>query len=130
MAKATAKSTKAKKKTSPEAASTPEVVSDKPRRLQAPKYKSFQLHKRIKPTHGLPGAFNLLRQAFKTFGRHWKVFFGITLIYGLLNVILVQGFNAAGDLSEIKSTLDEIFTGNLGMLASGGSPCENVLSAR
>jgi len=127
MAKATAKSTKAKK-TKEQPAPAPETASEGPRRLKAPKYRSFQLQKRIKSSNALPGAFRLLSQTFKTFARHWKLFVGITLIYGLLNIVLVQGFSAAGNLSDIKSTLDEIFTGNFGKLAGAATAFVYLLS--
>jgi hypothetical protein len=118
MAKTAEKSTKAKKKGKEETVSPAPALSGTPRRLKPPKYKSFQMHRRIKGER-LPGAFRLLGRSFATFGRHWKVFVGITVVYGLLNVILVQGFSAGGSLSDTKETLDEVFSGNMGQLASG-----------
>jgi hypothetical protein len=117
MAKATT-STKAKKKSKAESASPPQAPSDQPRRVKAPKYSSFRLHRRIKGEK-LPGSFRLLGRSFATFGRHWKLFLGITLIYGILNIVLVQSFNAAGNLSDTKSVMDELFAGSVGELISG-----------
>jgi hypothetical protein len=117
MAKAPAKDTKTKKKP----AATPKAVHeyDGPRRLEAPKYKSFRMQKRIKPQGELPGSFKLLSIAFGTIRRHWRLFLGIVLIYGLLNALLVRSFSAAGNLADAKHTLDQSFNQGGGKLVSG-----------
>lgn len=50
---------------------------------------------------------------------HKKLFIGITLVYGVLNLVLVQGLAGNTDVSNLKHTLDQVFTGNLGSLVSG-----------
>lgn len=71
-----------------------------------------------KTSRQLPNVFQLIREATSILGRHWKVFGGIALLYGVLNALLVRGFGAAGNLGEAKLTLDQVFTGNWGELAS------------
>ncbi len=45
-------------------------------------------------------------------------FGGITLIYGLLNILLVRGLSGSANLVALKSTLDSVFSGAGGKLAS------------
>lgn len=106
--------TPAKQKSKPAAKATEQTT----RKLKKPVYQSFRFHKRIKGDK-LPGAFKVLRGSLGLVRRNWKVFLGIVLIYGVLNVLLVQGFSAAGDLNQAKSDLDQAFTGNWGELATG-----------
>lgn len=77
----------------------------------------------------LPGALRLFKQSFVILAAHWKVFVGITLLYGVLNVVLVQGFHAAGNLGEAKSSLDQAFTGNWSQLLTGASLFVYLLGA-
>lgn len=57
------------------------------------------------------------------------MFLGITFIYGFLNLVLVQGIAGSTDTSVLKEGLDEIFTGNLGGLASSLSIFSIMLSS-
>lgn len=91
----------------------------KPRRLKRPKYKTFKLQRRIKHPFKLPNVWRLTRRTALTLWQHKKLFIGITLIYGLLNVILAQGLSGGTDVSTLKDTLDQLFTGHLGALVSG-----------
>ena len=47
---------------------------------------------------------------------HWH-----HLIYGLLNLVLVQGLAGGTDVSSLKNALNQAFTGGLGSLASAFS---------
>lgn len=58
----------------------------------------------------MPGGFKLLRAAFKLLRTNWKLFGGIAVIYGVLNLVLVPTLTGA-DLNSIKSTLDQTVTG-------------------
>jgi hypothetical protein len=91
-----------------------------PRRLQAGKYRSFHLSKRIKakPRHNVPGAFRLLGRSLRVLKRHWKLFLGIALIYGILNMVLVRGFSAGTDLATVKSTFRSALGSGLGSFGS------------
>lgn len=89
------------------------------RRIKQANYKSFRLQKRIKHPVQLPSAYRLFRQTAATLWSNKKLFGGLTLVYGLLNLVLVQGLTGGTDVSELKSLLGEIFTGNTGQLAAG-----------
>ena len=92
-----------------------------PRKLKASSYRSFRLQRPIKkPATGqLPGAFRLFFASVRLLGQNWKVFAGIIFIYGLLNVLLVQGLSAGGNLNESKTALDEASLGQWGQLMGG-----------
>lgn len=118
-AAATAKSSdkKAKPATSPRAKKEAALSS---RKLKTSSYRSFRLHKRIK-TSGpkVPGSFRLFGRATAMLVRNWKLFGGIVLIYGVLNVLFVKGLNGGSDLGSVKSSLDQIFTGSAGHIGTG-----------
>jgi hypothetical protein len=101
----------------------------KPRRLKQPTYKSFKLQKRIKHPIRVPNVFKLTKQAVSVIWQHKKLFVGITIVYGLLNLVLVRGFAGGTDLSSLKQTFDEVFTGNFGSLASGLGVFVTLLSS-
>jgi hypothetical protein len=90
----------------------------KPRRLKLGKYESFRLQKRIKHPVKLPNVWRITRSAALTLWRHRRPFIIITLIYGLLNLLLAQGLAGGTDISSLKHSLDQVFTGNLGFLSS------------
>jgi hypothetical protein len=100
-----------------------ELQEVRPRRLKQPDYKTLSLWKRIRTKHPtkLPSAWKLTRKAALTLWEHKGLFIGITLIYGLLNVILAQSLSGGTDISTLKDTLNQVFTGHFGALASGFS---------
>ncbi len=108
----------AKKSGRPTAKRKP-TASVGPRRLKLPKYRSLRLQKRVKHPAKLPNVWRLTRTAGLTLWQHKNLFIGITLVYGLLNVLLAQGLSGGTDVTTLKHTLNQIFTGHLGGLASG-----------
>lgn len=90
-----------------------------PRRVKQGQYKSFRLQKRIKHPVRLPNIWRLTRTAAHMLWRHKRVLAGITLVYGLLNVVLAQGLAAGTDVPTLKDALNQVFTGNFGAVASG-----------
>ena len=52
---------------------------------------------------------------------HKRLIIGITLVYGLLNLLLVRGLAGGLDLTGLKQDLNEIFTGQFATLASSAS---------
>ncbi len=66
----------------------------------------------------LPKGRLLFWRVLKQLYGHWKLFGGIVLTYGLLNLILVRGLSGSSDLSDFKSTLDSLAHGVGGKLAS------------
>lgn len=101
----------------------------KPRRPKRPKYKSLRLQKRITHHVKLPSVYRITKKAFRTVWDQKALFLGITFIYGFLNLVLVQGIAGSTDTSVLKEGLDEIFTGNLGGLASSLSIFSIMLSS-
>ncbi len=66
----------------------------------------------------LPSAWKITKRAASTLWEHRRLFIIITVIYGLLNMVLVQGLASGTDVGGLKEQLDKIFTGNFGALAS------------
>ena len=86
-----------------------------PRRLKTPKYNHLRLGKHIKHPKKLPSAWKITKQAWRTILAHWKVFVGITLVFGVLNIILVRGFSSGLDINSVK---DLLTLGHLGHFAT------------
>lgn len=86
------------------------------RTLKAPKYKSFRLQRRIKhPVPDLTGGFTIFMRALKLLAQNWRLFGGIILIYGILQILLVQGFGAASDVREVRDSLSVLADGGGGL---------------
>ncbi len=110
----------AKKKSDPKPKSVPvKLASPGKRQLKQPAYRSFRLRKRIKPPRKIAGAFRLLGRSLVLLKKHWWLFFAITLVFGILNLVLVRGLAGGTDLSKIKSTLNQAFSGSGGKFATG-----------
>ncbi len=69
----------------------------------------------------LPNVLRLTKATSLMLWQHKKLLAGITLIYGLLNLVLVQGLAATNDVVSLKHQLNQVFTGNFGSLASSFS---------
>ncbi len=113
-AKAVSKKTSAKKLP----AQSQSVASNKPRRLKPRTYKTLRVAKRIKHPIKLPNVWRLTRISGKLLWEHKRLFIGIILVYGLLNLILVQGLAGSTDVGTLKQGLSQVFTGHLGPLIS------------
>ena len=89
----------------------------KVRKLKTAQHRSFRPSKRIKhPGPKLPGAFRLFGRALRLLRRHWKTLGGIILVYGFLQLVLVRGLGAGLNLQELKTTLQDSFGGQGGLL--------------
>ncbi len=67
----------------------------------------------------LPSAWQLTKTAAQTVWQHKRFFTVLILVYGLLNLLLVQGFAAGGtDIASLKNSLDQVFMGHFGALAA------------
>ena len=112
--KPTAKKT-SPKKASPKTASPPAVAPK--RRLAWMSYRNRRNQPRS--VHGrLSAAWQLARTAALTLWQHRVLFIGITVVYGLLNLVLVRGFANGTDVASLKTQLGQIFNGDFGPLAS------------
>lgn len=72
-----------------------------------------------RPKHKLASGLKLFIQAVKVPMRHWEVFGGILLIYGLLNVLLIGSLNGPEELLSAKEGLNDFFTGRFGQITTG-----------
>lgn len=68
----------------------------------------------------LPKARKIFWSVLQLLWANKKLFFYIVLIYGLLNVILVRGLSAGGDLSTLKGELNGVLHGVGGKIAVSG----------
>lgn len=83
-----------------------------PRMLKKPQYKSFRLHRKIRPYQPvLPKARQLFARSLKGLKARWRVFVWIAIIYLLLNLVLVKGFASTVDLKGTKDILDQLYVG-------------------
>lgn len=113
------KHSKSSHKTSASAVAKPlSRTTPTPRRLKTPRYKTFRLSKRIKHPKAIPSSWKISKQAAKLLWQHRRLIIGITLIYGVLNIILVRGFSGSTDVNGLKDGLNQIFSGNWGHFAS------------
>lgn len=64
----------------------------------------------------LPKARQLVSHAAVQLWRDRKLFGGITLIYGILNLLLVRGLSATSDLGSFKDIVSSIFKGAVGQV--------------
>ncbi len=104
----------------------PSAVSS--RRIKPPIYKTLKLAKRIKHPAKLPSAFKIFKKAIIALKANWRLFIVLTLIYGILTIILVRGLGGSLDLSSIKDTLKEGFSGSYASLLTGISLFSILLS--
>jgi hypothetical protein len=84
----------------------------KPRRVKPGKYQSLRLQKRIKHPITLPNVWWITKETALLLWRYKRLFVGITLMYGFLNVILAQGLSGGTDVTTLKDAFNEVFTGN------------------
>jgi hypothetical protein len=126
--------TKDKNKVSKKSAPKKVVASSGPRRLLAPKKVWYQpltwRNRQPVPSgrHALPKARHIFARTAKQLWVHKRLFGGIVLIYGLLNILLVRGLSGSSNLSTLKSTLDSVLTGVGGKVASSFTTFAYLLS--
>lgn len=90
------------------------------RKLKAEAYKSFRLQKPIKqPVRPkVMGGFRLFGATLRTLRQNWKAFLGISLIYAVLNQLLVQGL-LGFDAVAAKTALQETWEGGISSFGNG-----------
>jgi hypothetical protein len=109
---------KSGKKAAPKRPAAKAVVKKK-RSLKQFNYKSLKPHKPVKHPVKLPNVWQLTRKSALTLWRHKKLFIGITIVYGLLNIVLAGGLSGGTDIESVKHTLNQLFKGQFSGLASG-----------
>lgn len=66
----------------------------------------------------LPSVWRISATVGQLLWRHKNIFLSLALIYGLLNLVLVRGFSGGTNVSDLKTQLDQVFTGHYASLAS------------
>lgn len=95
-------------------------MAAKKRQVKSQPYKSFRLGKKVKLAKpSLPGSFQLFRLSLRHLKKHKRVFAGIVLVYLLLTIVFVKGFGVTTGVAELKTTLEEVFTGATAQLTTG-----------
>jgi hypothetical protein len=74
--------------------------------------------KSVVSTHHVPNVWQLSKQTGRALWRHRLLFGSLTLVYGLLTVVLVQGIAGGTDVSALKNNLKDAFSGQFGSLTS------------
>lgn len=90
------------------------------RKLKVEPYRSLRLQSKIKhQAASLPPARRLLKTSMQMLLKRWKLFGGIVGIYILLTILMVQGMGVNTGLDELKSSLQEVFSGRSSSLLTG-----------
>lgn len=93
--------------------------------LKQSAYKPFRLSRPIKHSgHPLPSGWRLLQKTAQFLWLHKKILGGVLLVYGLLQIIMVQGI-LASNFSELKKTVDD----SLGGVSTGFALFSYMLSS-
>lgn len=69
----------------------------------------------------LPSIWQLCKASAQLLWTHKRLFIAITLIYGLLSLVLVQGLASSTDVSGLKKELNNALTGNFKAVTSSFS---------
>ena len=81
------------------------------RQRKLPRRTKKKIDKTVKRSNKIPPARKILWGALRHIWAHKKVFLGILLVYGILNLVLVKGvannFQITGLKNELSSTFDE-----------------------
>jgi len=76
-------------------------------------------HRQPTPAYApLPKARKLFTATWRQLWSHKKLFGGIVLTYGLLNLLFVRGLSGSTDLTSLKDSLDGVLQGVGGKIAS------------
>ena len=67
----------------------------------------------------IPSAWMLTKKTADLLWINRRLFITLTLVYGLLNILLVRGFSGTADVGQLKSELNQAFSGNFGSIATG-----------
>ena len=80
---------------------------------------AVKTQKSVKSPARLPNVYVIAKIATQTLWQHKKLFGGIILAYGLLNLVFVQGLTGGNDVSSLKQNVDQAFTGQFAAAATG-----------
>lgn len=111
---------KTKQRISKAAAKSPlnQTEDISPSLAKLPVYQRLRGRARTRHPVHLPTVLQLTKLAALTLWGHKKLFISITVIYGLLNIVLVQGLASGTDVGSLKTQLAQVFSGHFGSIAS------------
>jgi hypothetical protein len=108
----------------------PAKDSGKGRKLRRPKYTPLHVGKKLKvPVGRLPNVWLLTRKSALLLWQHKTLFAGITLIYGLLTLLLVQGIAGGTDVQGVKEALNSAIQGQFASVGVGLGTFVTLLSS-
>lgn len=116
---------RAARKLTPKKPSRKAVIREKTAEIQAapePAQSQTKAEERQQLVEGrprLPNVLVLSRQALVLLWHYRWVFLGITVVYAVLNVLLVRGLGGATDVSSVRSLVEGQYHGGLAKLISG-----------
>lgn len=120
----TAKKSSPKKATKP-AQARPAVI---PRKLKPAPRRAFRFRRRTSNPRPIANVWHIATNTANMLWQHKKLFIGLALIYGVLNLILVRGFSGGTDVAQLKSQLAQVFSGNFGPLKSSATIFVSLVS--
>lgn len=94
--------------------------NSKKRQIARPTYRSLRLSKRLR--HKQPkvmGSFRIFKQSIATLLKRKRLFLTIVLVYLVLTIVLVKGFGLTSNISDLKDTLSDLFSGSFSELLRG-----------
>lgn len=97
--------------------SSKHATASKPITVVSSEKRWYQRAPRVKRTVRIISIWQLTKQTSLLLWQHKGVFIGIAIVYGLLNIVLAQGLGGS-DVSNLKSQLSQVFTGNFGAVTS------------
>jgi hypothetical protein len=98
----------------------PKIVPENAKTRKKPQYKSFRIHRSIKPqTTKLPNWWQLLKKSINLMLVNKKAILVFFVVYALLNLLFVRGFSGVFDVSELRQSFEELGAGESAGLASG-----------
>ena len=104
------------------------AAAQRPRKLRLPEYKPFRL-RRVKHPVRLPSSWKLLKQTLAIIWQNRRVFLGIAIVYGILNMLLVRGLSGGTDVANLKQQITASLGGSVGQLATSFSVFVTLLGS-
>ena len=98
-----------------------------PRRLHLPAYQPFRF-KRIKHPKALPSAWQISKKTALLLWNYRFLFLGLVVVYGLLDILLVQGFSGGVNVNNLKHQLSQSQGSHTNQVGLGFSVFLNLLT--
>lgn len=97
----------------------PNIVPEDAKIRKKPEYKSFQLHKPIKPFRpAIATWWELSNMSLQLLWVNRRALFTFTLVFGVLNLLLVRGLNSPINIDELQLLYEDLFGGDVSVLTT------------